>query len=264
MSNFSDLKVRIQEWNNDDEDTLLRKIRQFTENYTQNTSELASNLKMLENQVKKIEINYHHSLNTLKNISIKKFVEHSISGESVDLSSRKKQNKAMKVNSNILTKEEREASLITKFQSAISISLDNLNIKNLIDVPDNKDVIDDDDKSVSSSKYFSNMNNKTNKSGLKLPYIIGQEGFFKSPTLGISDENIQNVHIAPQQNEKAANSNQPQGRERGETTISRVPTLHEDTRKNFDPQMNDKEIIILVPLGYQEEYQFTRLQIKKQ
>lgn len=183
MSNFSELKNRVKEWNNDDEDNLIRKIKQFSDNYKQNTSNLASNLKNLQSQMKKIEINYHHDLNMLKNMSIKKFVEHSIAQESPDFSNRKHKKKKKPVET-LLTKDEKEASLINKFQQSISISLDNLNIKNLIDTGDNKEVIDDDDKSMSSSKYFSNMN-KSNKAGIKLPYIIGQEGFFKSGTLGI-------------------------------------------------------------------------------
>lgn len=74
-----------------------------------------------------------------------------------------------------------------KFKSAITKSLENFNIKDILDLGNSKpesegiSLIDDDNASISTQKYFSNFN-KSNKN-LKLPYIIGTPEFFKSEFL---------------------------------------------------------------------------------
>lgn len=186
MSMFTELKSRVKDWNIDDEDSLIRKMKQFSENYISKTNELSSNLNGLERSVQKVEASYHNSLNMLKNMSIKKFVEHSISNETIEV---KKKSISNPINSSLVSKEEKESALYLKFKNAISISLNSLNIKDIIDLKDNKDAIDDDVVSVTSTKNFSNMNNVFSQSGIKLPTIIGQDSFFKSPTLGINIDN---------------------------------------------------------------------------
>jgi hypothetical protein len=88
----------------------------------------------------------------------------------------------------LLSKEEREANLLSKFKNAISKSLENLNIKNLLDVrpdTDKESVIEDDNVSVSTSRYFANGMSKGYKN-VKLPFIIGTQEFFRNEYLGIS------------------------------------------------------------------------------
>jgi hypothetical protein len=125
-----------------------------------------------------------NSLNSLKNISIKKFVEHVVEEIKVNVPEGKKGEQIP------VSREEREQVLLTKFKNAISISLEGLNIKNLIDIKDQSDnisTLEDDAVSVSSSRYFANMNKNSHK-GLKLPFIIGTNEFFKSEYLGIHAE----------------------------------------------------------------------------
>lgn len=209
MSLFSELKSRVKDWNIDDEDSLIRKVKLLSENYLAKTNELSSNLNNLEKQCQKVEVSYHNSLNMLKNMSIKKFVEHSISNDSMEV---KKKSITSTINQNLISKEEKESALYLKFKNAISISLDKLNIKDIIDLKDGKDVIDDDSVSVTSTKNFSNMNNFT-QSGIKLPTIIGQEVFFKSPYLGINVDSqpIQNQNslVAPNPNAQTIQINIP-------------------------------------------------------
>lgn len=121
-------------------------------------------------------------MNSLKNISIKKFVEHVVDNTIPSTPTEPKKENI------ILSKEEREANLLNKFKNAISISLEGLNIKNLIDLKENPDgsVIDEDAVSVTSSRYFSNM--QRNRHNLKLPHIIGTSEFFRNEYLGVNND----------------------------------------------------------------------------
>lgn len=88
----------------------------------------------------------------------------------------------------ILSKEERERNILNKFKSSITKSLENLNIKNLIDIKENNDnnsILDDDNISVSSSKYFQSLQKQKNLN-IKLPYIIGTIDYFKNEYLGVA------------------------------------------------------------------------------
>lgn len=89
----------------------------------------------------------------------------------------------------ILSKEERERKILSKFRESMSKSLENLNIKNLIDIKDKDDnisVLDEDNISITSSKYFA-VTNKQKNSTVKLPFIIGTIDYFKNEYLGLSN-----------------------------------------------------------------------------
>ena len=91
-----------------------------------------------------------------------------------------------RINTVILSKEEREANLLNKFKSAITKSLENLNIKTMLDIriEEKESVIDEDNVSVTSSRYFANHMNKGYKN-MKLPFIIGTGEFFRHEYLGV-------------------------------------------------------------------------------
>jgi hypothetical protein len=162
----------------------LRKLKTFSDSYVKKSQDLDKNLNKLNKHIELLKFDYMNTLNIFKNISIKKFVEHIVDDIKVNIPEHKKENIPK-------SREERENGLLNKFRTAISISLEGLNIKNLIDVKENDNVssLEDDAISVSSSRYFSNINKQSQK-GLKLPYIIGTTEFFKSEYLGISAEGI--------------------------------------------------------------------------
>ncbi len=88
-----------------------------------------------------------------------------------------------------LSKEERELNLFHKFKSSISTSLENLNIRNLIDLRENNEsVITDDNVSITSSRVFGNPGTKQMKQNVKLPFIIGTNEFFSNEYLGIGND----------------------------------------------------------------------------
>ena len=117
--NFSELKSNINNWNNDTEDSLIRKLKLFADSYTAQTNDLAKNISCLRKELSKIEINYHNSMNTLKNISIKKFVEHSVNQDAIE---NKQKSTVYNQDTNpYLSKEEQDNNLRSKFQNAISM-----------------------------------------------------------------------------------------------------------------------------------------------
>lgn len=182
MSFFIDLKKNIPNWTTESEDTLIRNLKLFSDSYSQKADELSNNIKSLKTELTKIEINYNSNLNLLKNISIKKFIEHSIGNEKVDEHKLHK----TKRESTFLTKEQREEVLRRKYKEAFSITLGNLSISdsNKNQATSRKDEYDDNDNSsVSSSRIFDGTGKS--KLGIKLPFVIGSEGFYKHDFLGI-------------------------------------------------------------------------------
>ena len=161
----------------------MRKLKLFTDNYTKKYEDLDRNLGNIGKNINIIEFEYNNVSNRLKNISIKRFVEHIVED---DLKQDELPTK-IKETPIIFSKEERERNILNKFKDSISKSLENLNIRNLIDIKEQNEgisLIDDDNISVSSSKYFSNFNKNKNLN-LKLPYIIGTIDYFKNEYLGI-------------------------------------------------------------------------------
>jgi hypothetical protein len=159
-------------------------LKIFSDNYIKKSQDLGRNLNKLNKNIELLHIDYMNSLNSLKNISIKKFVEHIVDDIVVPVPEVRKETIP-------LSREEREGVLLNKFRNAISISLEGLNIKNLIDIKDSSDNVsslEDDAVSVTSSRYFSNMNKQSK--GVKLPFIIGTNEFFKSEYLGVSAESV--------------------------------------------------------------------------
>lgn len=262
MANFAELKQHINTWSNDQEDLLIRKIRVFTENFNKKAEDINNAVKEIDDNINNAEITYFNNLNLLKNMSIRKYVEHTISNELLDF---KKQRQDNQVAKSILSKEEKEHNLVEKFKVAIGISCENLNIKDLIDVKDDRDNNEDDNASVvTGSKYFQNMT-KPSKIGVKLPLIIGQEAFFKKPNLGIVVEEVEiNTDKAPnvlpeKQNLDTATreNNIPllhdDERDRGKSFMSQIPNLKFSGNKNdirevekevvFDNDMNNNAIL---------------------
>lgn len=260
MSNFSELKDQIKNWNNDTEDLLIRKLKQYTDNYLNQTEEINKNLEDLEDDYKKVEISYFNNVNLLKNLSIRKFVEHSISNDTLEF---KKQNSRQEP-AIILSKEEKEMSLINKFKASISISCENLNIKDLIDVKDNGNN-NDDNVSVATSKYF---NALKNKGGVKLPLIIGQEGFFKKPFCGIVFEDSFGDDNNNNNNTVGNNNVEDDFKNRTKSFVSTIPNnqnlgnmglvveqeiYSEDKFNNNNPYMNTNNLITIPQNQYNNQ-----------
>lgn len=185
MSSFLELKSSANNWNTDNEEILIRKLKEFTDGYASRTKEILTSINDLESNIIKVETCYYNSLNNLKTMSIKKFVEHSVGSDDTKFQNKSDERKPVQFKS----KEEKEQNLINNYKKALSISLDRLNIKDLIEVKQTKDDLIDDNVSMSSSTILNGLKGG-NKAGIRLPYIIGQEGFFKHAYCGIPVDEI--------------------------------------------------------------------------
>jgi hypothetical protein len=164
-----------------------------------------SNLDNIDRNINLIETEFSNTSIKLKNISIKRFMEHVVDNK-IDLENKNNQNLKEKNINIILSKEERERNILSKFKDSITKSLENLNIKNLIDLKDNYNnnkedkednisLLDDDNISITSSRYFA-VTNKQKNSTVKLPYIIGTIDYFKNEFLGLNNNNSILNHIS--------------------------------------------------------------------
>ena len=147
----------------------------------------------IESHIEKADLDYYNNVNFLKNVSIKKFVEHIINQEEnrpYDIASRKSQ-------SQVLTKDELDTNIFNKYKNSLTTSLDLIPTRSTNNNPerehtDSISIADDDNVSVTSSKYFSNKNHK----GVKIPFIIGTPEFSKNNFLGIVLEDKKNLPVA--------------------------------------------------------------------
>jgi hypothetical protein len=183
------------------------------------SEELHNNLTNLSKNVEILNIEYFNSMNSMKNISIKKFVEHVVDNNQTPITQSvvKKENK-------ILSKEEREENLLNKFRHAISLSLEGLNIKNLIDLKENNEgsMVEEDAVSVTSSRYFSHMQ-RGGKWNLKLPNIIGTNDFFRNEYLGVNNDDRRHTEVQESQR--------------------RITNLTEGVEVNLNPDISDNQFI---------------------
>jgi hypothetical protein len=155
----------------------------------------------LDQHIEKLEFEYYNSINYLKNLSIKRFIEHVIEDEDPNITiSTNRENSISRTEKIIVAKEDREKNLLSKFRSSISASLENMNIRNLIDLNRennemNESLIENDNVSVISSKFLQH------KKNLKLPFIIGTHDFFKNEFLGIFNEELINISSFKRRND---------------------------------------------------------------
>ena len=163
----------------------MTKIANYCEKYNKNLIELEQNFQKIEQHLEKADLEYYNSVNFLKNVSIKKFVEHIVNVDEnrpYDLSSRKKDKQ-------MLSKEETDNLMLDRFRTSLTTSLEVISTRTNNNNPESRDHSDtmsivDDDISVTSSRYFGNKNHK----GVKIPFIIGTPEFSKNDFLGVVTE----------------------------------------------------------------------------
>jgi hypothetical protein len=172
------------------------KITSYCEKYQKNLLEIQENFSMISQHIEKLDIDYYKNINYFKNVSIKKFVEHIVNPDEnrpYDLHHPKKEKQ-------ILSKEEMDTNLFSKFKSSLITSLEGIssrqttsssgNASELREHSDSISIADDDNMSVANSRYFSSKNHK----GVKIPFIIGTPEFAKNDYLGlVNNEEKKNI-----------------------------------------------------------------------
>ena len=83
MSNFDELLPKVSTWTVEEEEILINKIKQMTEDYQQKCSDLSINLNNMTRNLHLIEVDFFNALNGLKIVSGQKFIEHLIDTEDI-------------------------------------------------------------------------------------------------------------------------------------------------------------------------------------
>ena len=193
-SNFSELKSRIVEWNIDDEKALINKIQSFTNDYTNQCNSISTNLNNFSHNLDIVEIDFYNSMNSLKTISLHKFIEHVI-----DEDEPLKDNTNTEEEPKILTAEERNNYQVQLIKNAVDISVNAIPVKEPKQAQQpGEENSEDDTASVASSRLLGNQITHFKK--LKLPYLINSKDFMMTEYVGLVPEEKEEV-----QNEEKMN-----------------------------------------------------------
>ena len=76
MANFEELISKVGNWDVEEEEMLINKIKSMTEDYQQKCSDLSINLNNINRNLHLIEVDFFNALNGLKTLSGNKFMEH--------------------------------------------------------------------------------------------------------------------------------------------------------------------------------------------
>ena len=173
MSNFEELLPKVSNWDIDEEEMLINKIKSLTEDYQQKCSDLSVNLNNIKRNLNLIEVDFFNSLNSLKTLSGTKFIEHIVDQDEKSL-------------------QEEETPQIADFQdikedhfniinNILQRSIDFINFKD--QQKQNKNNQEDDTASMNTSKIMESITKGAK--GLKLPLIIGTKDFEENEYVGL-------------------------------------------------------------------------------
>lgn len=174
--NCNELNHKISNWNSEDEEVLINKLKDYCDRYKVYCETLDNDIKAIERNIDITNIDLLNGVNALNKLSINKYAVFTIdSNEQIE----KENNETNKLNGNynkeessyILSNEEKESNrMMIKYKTAIEMSIDNLGIRQLT----------------------KNKGNKEKK--MKLPCLIGTKEFFLNETLGLLNENACNAY----------------------------------------------------------------------
>ena len=180
QANFSELRNKISNWDIEAEQMLINKINIFTNSYNADFSNFTKNMQTLDNNLSNIQVQHYKAITSLKDLSMNRFIEESMDVVSESVSEDSDRGVEQSVNNQVYMNEEE------KIQKAMELT--NKNIDEISSKKDqNKEQIEDDTKSVASSKIIFDNFKKFN-----LPFIIGTDDFNKEAMIGLSNEPVDN------------------------------------------------------------------------
>ena len=192
--NFSELRNKINNWDIEAEEMLLRKMKLFTENYLDQFNQFSKNMNSLELHLVTAEVQNYKAFSELKILSNNQFIE--------DVLDKKEEtNEPIEDTNNIETTKDIVINDIETKKNAINISLQNLQE---IQSKKDKEQIEDDTVSVSSSKL--NLDNFSKY--IRMPFIIGTEDFEKDKTLGLTIDKGEENEEEENKNKKEDNDSE--------------------------------------------------------
>ena len=200
-ANFDELLPKVSTWDVEEEEILINKIKQLTEDYQQKCSDLSINLNNMNRNLHLIEVDFFNTLNGLKSISGKKFIEHIIDTEDIKPQSDTEEKKDIELN---------EENMNNSVNSIIQRGLEFVAFRDQ-QKSQNKNNVEDDTVSMNSKVMDNNL--MKNNRGLKLPMIIGSKDFQENDYIGLvlddeineEEEDDNNVRIDKNENSGGEN-----------------------------------------------------------
>ena len=185
MANFEELIPKVSNWDVEEEEMLINKIKSMTEDYQQKCSNLSLNLNNINRNLHLMEVDFFNALNGLKTLSGTKFIEHIVDTEDKkpEEEEQKEENPAIEEN----IKDEH----INNINSILQRSFDFIALKDQQRAQNrnnnNNNNNPDDDTMSMNSKIMDNNLTKNNR-GLKLPLIIGSNDFNQNEYVGLVND----------------------------------------------------------------------------
>ena len=178
MANFDELIPKVGNWDVEEEEMLINKIKSMTEDYQQKCSDLSINLNNINRNLHLIEVDFFNALNGLKTLSGTKFMEHVVDTDDQKPEEEKNED-VTPVEENI--KDEH----FNNVNNILQRSFDFLALRDQ-QKSQNKNSQEDDTISM-NSKLMDNNLTKNNR-GLKLPLIIGSNDFLQNDYIGLVND----------------------------------------------------------------------------
>ena len=186
MANFDELIPKVTNWDVEEEEMLINKIKAFTEDYIQKCSDLSLNLNNINRNLHLIEVDFFNSLNGLKSLSGSKFIEHVIDTEDQKPEEEKVEEIQPSMEENI--KDEH----FNNINSILQRSFDFLALrdqqKNQAKNNNNNNNNNQEDDAMSMNSRIMDNNITKNNRGLKLPLIIGSADFNQNEYIGLVND----------------------------------------------------------------------------
>jgi hypothetical protein len=174
-ANFSELRNRIERWDIDAEEMLLKKIKLFTDNYMDQFSQFSKNMDNLELNLITTEVENYKAYSQLKILANNQFIEEILDKNEKESEEQQEVTNNPEVNKDVLLED-----------TEVKKNVINISLQNMQEIQKKKDKdkvqIEDDTVSVSSSRL--NLDNVSKY--VRMPFIIGTADFQKDKTLGLS------------------------------------------------------------------------------
>ena len=184
MANFDELIPKVTNWDVEEEELLINKIKAFTEDYQQKCSDLSLNLNNINRNLHLIEVDFFNSLNGLKSLSGSKFIEHVIDAEDQKPEEEKTEEVQPPIEENV--KDEHFNNVNNILQRSFDFLAVRDQQKNQAKNNNNNNNQEDDTMSM-NSKIMDNNITKNNR-GLKLPFTIGSNDFYQNDYIGLVND----------------------------------------------------------------------------
>ena len=180
MANFDELLPKVSNWDVEEEEMLINKIKMMTEDYQQKCSDLSLNINNINRNLHLIEVDFFNSLNGLKTLSGTKFIEHIVDPDEVKVE--EEESKIQEpVEENI--KDEH----FNNINNILQRSLDFMALRDQ-QKSQNKNNNNQEDDTMSMNSKIIGDNLMKNNRGMKLPLIIGTSDFNQNEYIGLVND----------------------------------------------------------------------------